>query len=255
MEVLLAGLVGIISAWLVNYLSDILPTQRRLGRPVCVHCQSPQSWADYFTLRTCLNCGKPRAWRNVLTLLVGVTISVGLWLNPPARMGYWLGLLVLTYFGVVVIIDLEHRLILHMVSLFGGILGLVVGVLLHGWSQTLIGGAVGLGVMLLFYIIGIQFARYRARKLGVEDDEEALGFGDVLLSGVLGLLLGWPRILFGLLFGVLVGGIVSFLLIVILVATKRYQSMTVFTAYGPYLVIGAAILLYTPQILTILSEK
>ncbi len=33
------------------------------------------------------------------------------------------------------------------------------------------------------------------------DNEEALGFGDVILAGVLGLILGWPFIWFGLLLG------------------------------------------------------
>jgi len=40
-----------------------------------------------------------------------------------------------------------------------------------------------------------------------------------------------------------------------LVLTRRYESMTIFTAYGPYLVLGAAILLYFPQFLSIMLGK
>ena len=255
MEPIFAGILGFIAAWLVNYLSDVLPHRRSLGKPVCAHCQADMNWAAYLKFSKCSECGKPRSFRTFITLALGVIASELLWLYPPAKMGYWLGLLVLVYFGVVVIIDLEHHLILHTVSLFGAVLGLFTGIQLHGWQSTLIGGGVGLGVMLLFYLVGILFARYRARKLGSDDGEEALGFGDVTLSTVLGLMLGWPRVFAGLVFGVVAGGVVSLLLIVFLVLTKRYQSMTVFTAYGPYLVFGAFILLYTPQILTVMSGR
>jgi leader peptidase (prepilin peptidase) / N-methyltransferase len=170
-------------------------------------------------------------------------------------MGYWLGLLVLIYFAVIVIIDFEHRSIMMVTVLFGVVLGLGVGIRLHGLVNTLLGGLVGLGIMGIFYLIGLLFARYRARKLGLDDGEEALGLGDVYIAIVLGLMLGWPRIMVGLMFGILAGGIVSLLVIIVLVLVKRYQSMTVFTAYGPYLVFGAFLLLYLPKIFAILSEK
>jgi hypothetical protein len=44
-------------------------------------------------------------------------------------------------------------------------------------------------------------------------------------------------------------------LVLVLVATRRYETMTVFTAYGPYLVLGATLLLYFPQVLTIMLGK
>jgi leader peptidase (prepilin peptidase)/N-methyltransferase len=253
MELLPAILMGFLGGWLANYLSDVLPSRRKLTQPFCPHCEHPQTWQGYFTLRPCPHCHKSPRPRVFLTLALGILLSVWLWLNPPAKMGYWLGWLILVYFGVVAIIDLEHRLILHVVSLFGYALGLGSGIYLHGLSSALLGGGVGFGVMLLFYLAGILFARYRAQKRGEDDDEEALGFGDVMLSGVLGLLLGFPRIIVGLIFGIMAGGIFSLLIILFLVVTKKYQSMTVFIAYGPYLLLGAFILLYTPKVLTILS--
>lgn len=255
MDLIFAGLLGILASMLVNYLSDVLPTQRKLARPLCQHCGANYSWKDYFLLAACRACGKPRAWRTYLTLLAGTVASLALWLNPPARMGYWLGLIVLMFFGLVVVIDFEHRLILHIVTLAGAVLGLVTGTIRYNLPTSLVGGLVGLVIMLLFYWVGILFARYRARKLGTDDGEEALGFGDVTISTVLGLMLGWPFILYGLLIGVLAGGVISLVLVLFLVVTRRYQSMTVFTAYGPYLVLGAALLIYFPQTLSILSGK
>jgi prepilin signal peptidase PulO-like enzyme (type II secretory pathway) len=91
--------------------------------------------------------------------------------------------------------------------------------------------------------------------MGHDDGEEALGFGDVTISGVLGLMLGWPLILYGLMIGILAGGLISLGLVLYLIATRRYESMTVFTAYGPYLVLGAALLIYFPPILSFLLGK
>jgi leader peptidase (prepilin peptidase)/N-methyltransferase len=255
MDLIFAGLLGLLASMLVNYLSDVLPAQRRLAQPVCQHCGANYRWKDYFLLIACRACGKPRSWRTYLLLAAGVCLSLALWLNPPARMGYWLGLCVLTYLSLVMVIDLEHRLILHTVSLAGALLGLVTGTIRYDLTTSLLGGLAGLAVMLLFYWLGTLFARYRARKLGTDDDEEALGFGDVTLSTVLGLMLGWPFILFGLFFGVLAGGLASLGIVFFLVVTRRYQSMTVFTAYGPYLVFGAAIMLYFPKLLSVLLGR
>ena len=170
-------------------------------------------------------------------------------------MGYPLSMLVLIFLGVVTIIDLEQRLILHMVSLFGVFLGIITGTVRYNLMTSILGGLAGFGVMLAFYGFGILFARYRARKLGHDDGEEALGFGDVTISAVLGFMLGWPLILYGLMIGILAGGIFSLVLVLFLVLTKRYETMTIFTAYGPYLVFGASILLYFPQYLSFLSGK
>ena len=247
MNLILAIILGLASGWLVNYLSDVLPVLRRFGRPACTHCGASFQWKDYFLLRSCGECKQPRSWRTTLTLAAGPVIAVLLQIYPPPRFGSWLGLLVLTYFGVVLVIDLEHRMIMHIVSLGGAAIGLLAGVLANGVAKTLFGGLAGLGIMLIFYLVGILFARYRARKRGVDDGEEALGFGDVTLSTVIGLILGWPLITTGLFIGVLAGGVISLVLVVALIASRRYESMNVFTAYGPYLLFGAAWVMFFPQ--------
>jgi leader peptidase (prepilin peptidase)/N-methyltransferase len=248
MDIFIAIMLGLMAGGLVNYLSDVLPTQRSLSRPTCIHCAATLRWRDYFLLKVCHECKKPRSWRTYIVLVAAPVLSALLWINPPAQLGYWISLLIITYFGVVLVIDLEHRLILHIVSIVGAIIGLVAGIINHGLVSTLVGGLVGLLLMLTFYFFGTVFARYRARKLGVDDGEEALGFGDVTLSAVIGLMVGWPDITRALLIAILAGGLISLLVIIILVALRRYQSMSVFTAYGPYLILGAALLLFFPAI-------
>jgi len=152
-------------------------------------------------------------------------------------------MLLLLYFGVVVVIDVEHRLILHPVSLVGALLGLGVGIWAHGMQSTLIGGIAGFGIMLAFHGFGNLFARLMARLRGAEIDEVALGFGDVNLSGVLGLLLGWPGIVGGLLLAILLGGVVSLFYLVFMLILRRYRIFTAIP-YGPFLVASAVLLLY-----------
>ena len=255
MNLIIAILLGVVAGWLVNYLSDVLPTQRRLSRPVCNQCGTVFHWQDYFILRTCPECKQARTWRTYIVLIAAMVLSAVVWVSSPPQFGYWFSLLVLTYFGVVFVIDVEHRLILHMVSIVGAVIGLIAGIASNGLTNTLIGGLAGLGIMLLFYLFGVLFARYRARKLGVNDDEEALGFGDVILAGVIGLMVGWPHILIGLLVAILAGGVISLLIIIVLSALKRFESMNVFTAYGPYLILGATLLMFFPQALWFLPIR
>lgn len=255
MELIFVGILGLFVGYLVNYVSDVLPLQRKLTLPICTHCAANYSWKDFFLRSTCKSCGRTRPWRFYATLAAGLIFSILLWEFPPKEMGFGLGLLVLAYFGVVIIIDFEHRLILHIVSMVGAVLGLVTGTIRTNFPTAVVGGLVGLAIMLIFYWFGTLFARYRARKLGHDDGEEALGFGDVTISAVLGFMLGWPLIIYGLMIGIVAGGVISLLLVIFLIATRRYESMTIFTAYGPYLVLGAAMLMYFPQYLTILSGK
>lgn len=172
-------------------------------------------------------------------------IAASVWISqfPPNKLGYWLGMVLLAYFGVVVLIDLEYRLIMHPVSIFGGGLGLIIGILQVGWLRALVGGVVGFGIMWLLYLLGVLIIKIVNRKRGQSVDDVALGFGDVNLSGVLGLILGWPLILVGLVVAVLIGGFVSLIYIFIKLITRKYQAFMALP-YGPFLVLGAVILIY-----------
>jgi len=152
---------------------------------------------------------------------------------------------VLVYFGVVVLIDIEHRLIMHPVSMVGGIICFGIGFWQHGLLQTVLGGAAGLAIMLGVYFLGILFARWLARRRNMETDEEGLGFGDVALSCVLGFLLGWPGIGAGLIIAVLLGGAVSLVVMVIALVTKKFHAFMAIP-YGPFLITAAVVLLFWP---------
>jgi hypothetical protein len=165
-------------------------------------------------------------------------------------------MLLLIYFGVVFVIDMEHKLILHPTSIAGSVLALTLGTVARGLVPTLLGGLIGLLTMLAFYYFGVLFARLRARRMraqGLEaDDEESLGQGDVILVTVLGFLVGgWELISLLIVISILLGGIVSILLILGLVITRRYNSnaLMIFIPFGPYFILGAALIVYFPGVL------
>lgn len=255
---LLPVVLGWTAGLFVNYASDVLPHTRRFSRPACPSCQAAFTWSDYLTLRACRNCGTRRSLRTWIVQIVSIASFTYFWLFPPAGLGLPLSLIVLTYFGVITVIDLEHRLILHPTSLFGALLGFIVGTyiysknggLLSGALTSLLGGIAGFGIMFVLYQIGGWVARLRARRMQAagqaEDDEEALGGGDVYLTGVLGLMLGWPNIILGITAGALVGGVVGLLALIGHFVRRRYagNSLMTFIPYGPSLVLGAFYILY-----------
>ncbi|MBT3336609.1 MAG: hypothetical protein HN855_12265 [Anaerolineae bacterium] len=249
-------LLGWVAALLVNYLADVLPATRQLTSPPCKQCSAKFAWTNYLLLKSCSACEKPRATRTWVTQVLGLIASLYIWFSPPNTLGYWLGLLLLVYLAVVFIIDLEHRLILHPTSIFGAILALGLGIFLHGLKETLLGGLAGYGIMYALYGFGVLFTKFRAKRMiaaGLEpDDEDALGFGDVNLAGILGLLLGWPIIWFGLLLGILAGGAVSLIIVIAIFIQQRYQkdALMIFIPYGPYFILSTFILLYLPHWIT-----
>jgi prepilin signal peptidase PulO-like enzyme (type II secretory pathway) len=138
--VLFPVLLGWMAGLFINYVSDVLPATRQFSRPPCPQCGNHYSWTDYLTLRACRACGRKRSLRTWLVQIFSVVAFVYFWLFPSKALGIPLGMLVLIYFAIITVIDLEHRLILHPTSLFGALLGLLVGTLIHSRADGLLVG-------------------------------------------------------------------------------------------------------------------
>lgn len=237
-------ILGFASGLLVNYLADVLLFRRLIAAPQCAACGRMLGWQDYLwpakQVGECNHRPRLRVWAVNLSLPL---TAVWLWAYPPERLGFWVGWVLLLYFSVVAVIDIEHRLILHPVSLAGAVFAAGVGLWRHGWLETLLGGAAGFGIMLGFYLLGGWFAGWVARLRGQELDEVALGFGDVNLAGILGLLLGWPGVIAGLFLAVILGGLGSMLFLGWMVIRRSYTPFAAIP-YGPFLILAAIVLLY-----------
>ena len=111
-----------------------------------------------------------------------------------------------------------------------------------------VGGVVGFVVMYLLFKLGEVFMRIvnRKRNEGEEVEEVALGFGDVNLAGVVGLFLGWPPVILGLLFAVFIGGLISIFLIFFSLFRKEFRAFMAMP-YAPFLAVAALAMLLLPD--------
>jgi leader peptidase (prepilin peptidase)/N-methyltransferase len=125
---------------------------------------------------------------------------------------------------------------------------LIFGSLNHGLLDTVLGGGAGFVLMMIFYFLGELFVRVLSKSRGEEIEEIALGFGDVNLAGVIGLLLGWPGIIAGIILAILIGGVVSGGFLVLQVLRKKYQAYQALP-YGPFLVVSAVVLFYISRLI------
>jgi prepilin signal peptidase PulO-like enzyme (type II secretory pathway) len=164
---------------------------------------------------------------------------------PPARVPLWIGVPVLIFLAVIGVIDYEYRVVLFQTSVVGALICFVAGTFLHGLWITLAGGAIGFVIMLSIYYMGVGFTKLMAKIRKTEYSDVALGFGDVTLSGILGLVLGWPGITLGLLTAILLGGLASAIYLVFSLFNHKYR-ITQSIPYAPFLVIGTIILLFRP---------
>lgn len=245
-------LVGFILGIVINAMADNLP-HRRLPLPArCESCGGPRraaSWsglvAFFVGARSCPYCGVRRSVRAPLVEVAAAAGAVLLYFQEPAPQVYWPSLFVGVVFLLIVVIDIEHRLILHAVT---GPSALVVGILgaidPHlGLTRTLLGGVAGFAIVLGLYLLGILFARALSRARGQPLDEVAFGFGDVTLAGLIGLAVGWPGVLVALLYGVLAGGLFSLVYIIVMAIRRRYTPFMPIP-YGPFLILGASLIYY-----------
>jgi prepilin signal peptidase PulO-like enzyme (type II secretory pathway) len=248
-------ILGWVSGALLDYLADILPIRRQSCEPFCLKCGKPMQWKNYFFWpRKCPHCNSRRPWRTWIVEVLTVVGVFWLWIAPPHKIGFVIGLALLLYFGLIVIIDIERHMILQWVCLAGVAFGVIVGTWLNGLEEAIIGGVIGFVTMLVLYYAGKVILKWIARRRtdANSQNKDALGLGDVILGGIIGLLLGYKVILTGLVVAVLIGSLYSLVYLLMLFITRRYKILTMIP-YGPFLIASAIFILYIPNASTVLS--
>ena len=242
-----APFLGLFFGVVVNLLADSLPESRSIQRSHCHACTAPRpilAWSALIARLTsawaCTNCGKERGLRAILVEAFAIIGTVLLALYNPQTDYFFPTMLVGLIFMLIAVIDTEHRLILHRVTLPAGILFfLFAGFNLElTYARSLIGGALGFVFFFLLYVIGGLFGRWMTRRRGLDQEEVAFGFGDVTLATVIGLLLGFPAVIEALFRGIFYAGIFSIGYIIYLRFRRRYSSF-IPIPYGPFLILGA----------------
>lgn len=220
---LLSVPIGLAAGLLVNYLADVLPLTRTLSSPVWL---SNGGFAKYL-----------RSPRVLLVFAFYLAAAIYVWQNPPLDYSPWLFYAILVYFGLVTVIDIEHRIVMHPVSIAGALAMGAIGILRHGLPETLVAAAAGFSLMLGLYFAGDLLGRGLARLRGEPWGETALGFGDVNLAAVIGLLMGWPGVLVALILGIALAGVYSLGFVLVSLVRGSYRMFAAIP-YAPFLCIA-----------------
>lgn len=237
MLTLLFAFLGLLVGALLNVLADDLPGSAGLQPPHCPNCNhrySPAGWlaTGRFLLgrRACPQCGLVR-WRP---LLVEIATALAFALLP-LLFSHPFSLLLYAYHVAVliliIVIDLEHRLILHAVTFPSTLIALIGSFFLKDGTNVPLSSLLGLITgFLIFYALYLLGRRLFGPG--------ALGFGDVTLAMTMGAMLGLHRIIFALVLGILLGGLIS----VLLIASGRF-GLRSRVAYGPFLAVAGLIMI------------
>lgn len=252
-------LLGLVTGAFVNICADSLPTKRQLSRAVCPYCGRPRPAVAYSALaaflmgrQRCPACAAPISVRHVLVELASVLVFAFTWLRTGAT---WTTLFNLLYGAILILVtvtDLEHRMILHVVTLPAILLALLGAFLNPAWAspkRALLGGAIGLVGTFGVYLLGSAFAWLMGRIRGQPISEVAFGFGDVTLNTFIGLIVRAPEIIFSMIIGFLLGGIAALLVLVVQGLLRRRYKLFTAIPYGPFLILGGMTMLYYgPQV-------
>ncbi|MBE2219948.1 MAG: prepilin peptidase [Anaerolineae bacterium] len=234
---LIFALIGLLVGALINALADDWPRRETLSRPhchnpECAHVYKPSRWLGISRRLLdgkCPECGIPTRKRVVLVEVTTAVLFAAMpffFTNPVVLTVYTLYMAILI---LIIVIDLENRLILDIVTYPGTVLALLFSLILPtiNWRSALAGALIGLILFLgVYWLAKVTFG------------PGAIGQGDVKLAMMMGAMLGVPSIIGAIVLGIIMGGLISgFLLATRLVSRKTYLP------YGQYLAIATMIML------------
>lgn len=236
MEVILTGLFALLGAAIGSFLNvciDRLPAKKSLAYPPshCDACQRRLSVIDLVPVfsflwlrRRCRFCRALIPWHVFCVELgMGLLFAFLFWeygLRPEMAVYAFYSCL----FIVLGVIDLEHQLLLNIITYPAILVVLIIDVFMPrpGIVYGAIGGASG---FVFFLILALIF-------------RGGMGWGDVKMAALIGVATGFPLVFVALFLGIVLGGLVAGLLLVLKIK-KRKEPIP----FGPFLSLAAIITL------------
>jgi leader peptidase (prepilin peptidase)/N-methyltransferase len=125
-------------------------------------------------------------------------------------------------FIVLLVIDLEHNILPNKIVYTGMVIALVVAVVAEfvlpvpqlGIKSAAIGGAIGFGLLLLPALIS----------------RGGMGWGDIKLAGLIGLVTGFPLIFLAMFLAITSGGLTAAILLLLKIKSRKDMI-----PFGPFL--------------------
>ena len=230
----LSVVVGLCIGSFLNVVIYRLPNNMSLAKPSshCPKCNYSLKWYDNIPVISylilggkCRSCKTKISFRYTLVeLLTALSFGFSVFMfwntSIPLALIY---MAVSAIFICVFFIDLEHKIIFdrfHLILLALGVASIFFDS--YGWLSHLLGGAIGFTV---FFSVSYIFEKVCGK--------EGLGGGDVKLVGVVGLLLGWERLLLSM----LVSTIPAVIILLALSKKDATEEEKQFP-FAPFLVVG-----------------
>jgi len=218
--IVIFAVLGLLTGSLINWAADVAP-RFAIDRSAVPRDLRPRWQLALLT--------RPAALPIVVELLTAALFALIAARHALTPTAFQLAALI-GFFMLITVIDLKHRLVLNVLIYPAAVL-ITLSQLgaTADWISAILGGAFGL---LIFMVV----AWLRPGELGG---------GDVKLAALIGLLFGFPDVLWALLVAVCAGGVAAIGLIKL-----RHQSAQAHMPYAPFLCLGAVIaLFYNPLLM------
>lgn len=235
--IIIFALFGMAIGSFLNVCIDRLPVGKSILNPPseCESCHQRLSAKDlipvfsYLSLRgRCRYCRAPVPQRLLwVELGSGLVFAFTYW-----HYGLTWDFIVTAFYGslfiVILVIDLERGLILNKIVYPAAVIALIIDIF---WAKAgivngVIGGAIGFAFLLIPVLVY----------------PEGMGWGDVKMAALIGLVAGYPLVLVALLTGVMMGGVVAGTLLLLKIR-KRKDAIP----FGPFLSLSTILTLYWGQ--------
>lgn len=264
MILILFFIIGATIGSFLNVLIDRLPKGEQVvkGRSHCDHCHKKLGFFDLVPLLSflllggrCRYCRKKISFFYPLVeFLTGIIFVMSFnFYNPttlasifpasPAGGQLLTSLVVICSLIVIFFTDLKYYIIPDEMIVVG-IIATILHIFVFSYSPTNIVSLLNCYIVALVsgIIAGIFFFLLFLITKG-----KGMGQGDIKLAFLMGLLLGWPKIILAVYIAFLTGALVG--VILILVGKKRFGQIIPF---GPFLVLGTlAAIFYSNQLLNL----
>ncbi len=237
----LTFVLGLILGSFLNACIWRTKNQKRVtrGRSQCIHCDIQIRAIDNIpVLSYVLLCGKCRECKGKIPISY---LLVELWmglaflfvliyhiLNPSDTilLHSLRDMYIIWLLSYIFVYDLLYMEVLDSVTLAGAALIFITS-LIYGWNtwtNMLFAAVIGSGFFLFQFVVS---------------KGKWIGGGDIRIGLLMGIILGWPKIILGLFLAYIIGAVISVLLILL-----RKRHLADKTAFGTYLTLATFIAMF-----------
>lgn len=237
MDILLAGLAGLLLGTLLNVVIIRLPREQLAGGVLrCTRCNAPLRWWQALPLLGWLLqggrgrcCGRRLHWIYPVCELIMASMVVVLFLRSGLSSTFWYLVFVTAILVLSGAIDWLHRSVYTLVTLGAALVTVIWSSFVGGHSlvNAVLGGLIGGVLFAIFFVLAKVM--YPTRSV-------PFGMGDVYLAVLIGCAFGILRLAPALFIGMLLAGVYAAL---IMALRRRFRQVPEYISYGTFLCLGA----------------